>query len=56
MPIYEYRCLTCGKRSSILALSINSSLSASCQHCASDKLERIMSRFAAPRSEDARLE
>jgi putative FmdB family regulatory protein len=56
MPIYEYSCLQCGKHSSILVLSINTPLSASCQHCASEKLERIMSRFSAPRSEEARLE
>ncbi len=56
MPIYEYRCLSCGKRSSILVLNISAPHAVSCRHCASDKLERIMSRFAAPKSEDARLE
>lgn len=56
MPIYEYRCLKCGKRSSVLVLSISTPHSVSCQHCKSDKLERVMSRFAAPKSEEARLE
>lgn len=56
MPIYEYRCLTCGKRSSVLVLSISAPVPVSCTHCKSEKLERILSRFAAPKSEEARLE
>lgn len=56
MPIYEYRCLACGKRSSVLVLSISTPASVACTHCKSEKLERMLSRFAAPKSEDARLE
>lgn len=56
MPIYEYRCADCGKRMSVLVLSINSPAPASCKHCQGTRLERIMSRFAAPKSEEARLE
>ena len=55
MPIYEYRCLDCRKRSSVLLLSVHHA-TPSCSHCHSTKLERLMSRFAAPKSEDARLE
>jgi putative FmdB family regulatory protein len=56
MPIYEYRCLGCGKRSSFLVLSQSSGQTLTCKHCAGTQLERIMSRFAAPKSEEARLE
>lgn len=56
MPIYEYRCLTCGKRSSVLVLSIANVPSVSCKYCKSEQLERLLSRFAAPKSEEARLE
>jgi putative FmdB family regulatory protein len=56
MPIYEYRCHDCGKRSSLLVLSLSSLAQPTCKHCQSKKLERIMSRFAAPKSEEARLE
>jgi putative FmdB family regulatory protein len=56
MPIYEYRCADCGKRSSALVLSLNDPPLLACQHCQSSRLERIMSRFAAPKSEEARLE
>lgn len=56
MPIYEYRCLACQKRSTILVLSLANQSAAICKHCGSAKLERLMSRFAAPKSEEARLE
>jgi len=56
MPIYEYHCGECGKRSSILILSPSHPPALACRHCRSPKLERIMSRFAAPKSEEARLE
>lgn len=56
MPIYEYRCKECGKRNSLLVLSISNPPPLACKHCRSAKLERVMSRFAAPKSEEARLE
>ncbi|MBM4125123.1 MAG: zinc ribbon domain-containing protein [Nitrospira sp.] len=56
MPIYEYRCKDCGKRSSHLVLNINNPAPAACPHCRSARLDRIMSRFAAPKSEEARME
>jgi putative FmdB family regulatory protein len=56
MPLYEYRCLDCKQRSTILILSIANQKPASCTHCQSARLERLMSRFASPKSEEARLE
>jgi putative FmdB family regulatory protein len=55
VPIYEYRCLDCRKRSSILLLSRTASPPPVCSHCQSARLERLLSRFAAPKSEGARL-
>ncbi len=55
MPIYEYRCEDCGKRNTYLILPGHSS-TLSCKHCKSRQLERIMSRFAAPKSEEARIQ
>ncbi|HSF08832.1 MAG TPA: zinc ribbon domain-containing protein [Nitrospirales bacterium] len=55
MPIYEYRCQDCRKRNSFLILTLNAPVP-SCTHCRSTNLERIMSRFAAPKSEEARME
>ena len=56
MPIYEYRCLDCRKRSTVLLLSISNAPPPACKHCQGTNLKRIMSRFAAPKSEEARLE
>lgn len=56
MPIYEYRCLNCRRRSSVLLLSYREKVDPVCPHCGSRELTRIMSRFATVRSEDARLE
>ncbi len=56
MPIYEYLCQDCRKRSSILVLNLCNPAPASCRHCGSSKVERLMSRFASPKSEEARLD
>lgn len=55
MPMYEYRCLDCKKRSTILQLSLANPKPVVCSHCQSSRLERLMSRFASPKSEEARL-
>lgn len=55
MPIYEYICRDCNKKISLLILN-PSTQSSRCSKCSSPNLERIMSRFAAIRSEESRLE
>ena len=55
MPLYEYRCLDCKKRSTVLVLRVANQALATCSHCKSARVERIMSRFASPKSEEARL-
>ncbi len=56
MPIYEYECEKCRKRTSILTLRVSEKVDASCKHCGGSKLRRLMSRFAMPKSEESRLE
>ncbi len=56
MPIYEFLCRDCRKRSSILVLNPRNPVPASCRLCGSSNVERLLSRFAAPKSEEARLE
>ena len=56
MPIYEYRCTDCGNRNSVLILSLSTQTPPACKYWRSARLERFMSRFAAPKSEEARLE
>lgn len=51
MPIYEYRCDGCGKRSSAL-LSSYSSPDPACPHCGKLGLHRLVSTFATVSSGD----
>ncbi len=56
MPIYEYECGKCHRRTSILTMRVSEKADAVCKHCGSSKLSRLMSRFAMPRSEEDRME
>ena len=56
MPIYEYRCRTCRAKTTALVMSREREHEVRCRRCAGADLERLWSRFATPRSEDARLE
>jgi putative FmdB family regulatory protein len=58
MPIYEYRCLNCHRRVTILYRSFAELETArpKCTHCGHDQLQRLVSRVAMLRSEDARLD
>jgi putative FmdB family regulatory protein len=50
MPIYEYRCLECGKASSVFTRSVNQEVEPECSHCASSNLRRLISSFAHHKS------
>jgi len=52
MPIYEFRCNSCRRRTSVFTRSISSPVSAVCRHCGSADLSRLISRVAVLRSED----
>lgn len=56
MPIYEFRCKACRKKTTTLVLSRERVSEVRCQHCGSADLEKLWSRFASPKSEDARLD
>ncbi|HWP64422.1 MAG TPA: zinc ribbon domain-containing protein [Candidatus Limnocylindria bacterium] len=56
MPIYEFRCRACGRKSTILTLRVSEQVDAVCEHCGGTALERLMSRFALVRSDDQRLD
>jgi putative FmdB family regulatory protein len=51
MPIYEYRCEACGKRSTSL-LPRFSSPDPSCPHCGKPALQRLVSSFATVSSSE----
>ena len=56
MPIYEYRCKKCGKRFSVLTLRVSEKAVPVCDKCGSKSADRLLSRFAMPKSEEARLD
>lgn len=58
MPIYEYRCQHCRRRTNVFLRSFSSPLpeTVTCSHCGSSATERIFSLFAIVRSEESRLE
>jgi putative FmdB family regulatory protein len=61
VPIYEYECRGCSRRVSLLVRSLASRETPPkevprCPRCGSAEMSRLMSRFATPKSEDARLE
>jgi putative FmdB family regulatory protein len=51
VPIYEYKCSSCGRFSSVFTRSVSSSVDAQCRHCGSKNLERALSKFAVHKSE-----
>jgi putative FmdB family regulatory protein len=56
MPIYEYQCEKCRKRTSVLTMRVSERVEAVCEHCGSKRMRRLMSRFATPRSEESRMD
>lgn len=56
MPIYEFECRACHRKTTALVMSRARIGEVRCRKCGSSDLERLFSRFATPRSEDSRLE
>ena len=56
MPIYEYRCEACGKKSEFLTFRISDEVDPVCKHCGSEKMVRLISRVRVIMSEETRLE
>jgi len=56
MPIYEFRCRKCGKKFSVLTLRVSEEVVPQCTKCGATAADRLMSRFAMPRSDEARME
>lgn len=56
MPIYEYRCRQCRRKTTALVLSRARAAEVRCKSCGGGDLEKLYSRVATPRSEESRLE
>jgi len=56
VPIYEYRCRDCSRKSVFITLSVKSEFEPKCKKCGGTNLEKLVSRVAVSRSEESRLE
>lgn len=56
MPIYEFECRECHRKTTALVMVRARVDEVRCKRCGSANLEKLFSRFAMPKSEDARLE
>lgn len=56
MPIYEFECRDCHRKTTALVMVRSRIGEVRCKKCGSANLERLFSRFASPKSEEARLE
>ena len=58
MPIYEYRCKSCGQKARKLwrTFALVDDASLQCPRCGGNQFQRLVSRVAVLRGEDAHLE
>ena len=56
MPLFEFRCKSCGKRFTALVGMIANSAQSACPSCGGSDLAKLVSRFATARSEEEMLE
>ena len=56
MPIYEYRCLDCGRYQSVLVRTYADPDGLTCPRCHGSRLSKLVSRFAVLHSDESRLE
>lgn len=56
MPVFEYRCASCGKKFSALIGMTAEPDDEKCPHCGAEGAQKLVSRFARYRSEDDRID
>lgn len=56
MPIYEYRCDECRRKTTVVTLSVKEAVEPVCQHCGGRRLTKLVSRVAVRKSAESRLE
>ena len=56
MPIYEYRCRQCGKKSEFITFRISETVTPNCRHCGANEMDRVPSRVRVRLSEETRME
>jgi len=55
MPIYEYDCEACGKRTSVFLKSVNSPEPSACPECGSPNIRKAISRVVFVKSAETKL-
>jgi putative FmdB family regulatory protein len=56
MPIYEYLCGKCNRKSEVITFRVSEEFSAVCRHCGSETMRRVPSRVRVRLSEETRME
>jgi len=56
MPIYEYRCADCLKKTTVVTLAASVAVDPVCRHCRGRNMTKLVSRVSVRRSEESRLE
>lgn len=56
MPIFEFRCRHCRKKTTSLVLTRDRVRDVRCRHCGGADLEKLFSRFATLTSEEDRMD
>jgi putative FmdB family regulatory protein len=56
MPIYEYRCADCRKKTTVVTLSVSAAVDPVCSQCGGRNMTKLVSCVAVKRSEESRLE
>lgn len=56
MPIFEFRCTTCGAKFATLVGMTADSNNVACPTCGSSEAQKLVSRFRTGKSEDARID
>ncbi|MDR3568163.1 MAG: zinc ribbon domain-containing protein [Syntrophobacteraceae bacterium] len=56
MPIYEYLCRKCKRKSEIITFRVSEDVSVECRHCGSADVFRVPSRVRVRMSEETRME
>jgi len=56
VPIYEYRCEDCGRKTQFLTLAVGAAIDLKCPKCGGVRLRKLVSRVAILRSGESRLD
>ncbi len=56
MPVYEYRCTGCGRKTAVYVKTFNPPVSPACSHCQRTDTKRVFSTFTRGKTDHDRYE